>query len=295
MTTSSKPIRYSISHIVRMLGLSIGRYEIRAVSFPKSGRTWVEVMVARVYALLTGIPVAQLVKNKPSMLFDSASKKRLQVIRHGHGTRFRHFVRDGVFPRKDYRGLRVVLQVRDPRDVLVSNYYYHKYQHELFTGSLHEFVHFPYWEAKPGTKLSFAGIDPIINYYNAWIENQDVFSSFLVLKYEDFHTDPLGTLGGLFDFAKVAVSNEQLADAIEFASFDNMRNMEQSQELDWIGLPGADDRHGLKTRRGQVGGYHDEMSADDLAYINQSILDHLSPFFSRYRKVAENDLQNREA
>jgi hypothetical protein len=280
--------RRQIRRTASFLGFPIGRYEVKAVSFPKSGRTWVEVMVARVYELLTGIPVAQLVKNKPRMLIDRVSRKRLRIIRHGHGTRFRHFVRDGVFPRDDYRGLRVALQVRDPRDVLVSNYYYHKYQHQAFTGSMHDFIRFPYWEAEPDTKLSFAGIDPIINYYNAWIENQDVFSSFLVIRYEDFHTDPLGTLGELFDFANVAVSDEQLADAIEYASFDNMRNMETSQKLEWIGLPGANDRHGLKTRRGQVGGYREELQSEDLAYVDRAIRERLSPFFHAYRESIGN-------
>ena len=74
-----------------------------------------------------------------------------------------------------------------------------------------------------------------------------------------------------------------------------MQSIELEGRFNWKGLNQSRDPNGLKARRGQVGGFRDEMNAEDLDFINQTILDDLSTFFSRYRKAAANDLQNSTA
>ena len=88
-------------------------------------------------------------------------------------------------------------------------------------------------------------------------------------------------------FIGLDVSDEVVNRAVGYGSFENMRKLETNGELDWIGLPNASDPRGLKTRRGRVGGYREELSKEDLVCVNDMIDQHLSPRFSCYYSNAK--------
>ena len=170
---------------------------------------------------------------------------------------------------------------------MVSNYHYQRFQLETFDGSLHEFIHYPYRDEKPADHSSRFGIAPIVNYMNAWVENQEALAQLWVLRYEELKADTRANVIKLLDFVGLEVEDELLDDAIAYGAFDSMRKLEVERAIDWYGLPGASDPRGLKTRRGIVGGYREAMSDEDLAYVNHVIGTELSPYFQCYHPRGE--------
>ena len=105
--------------------------DVTLVSFPKSGRTWLRLMIGRV-----------LQQHFGTELDDSLLELERLADRDSRIPRI-HAAHDGVGSWRDpreYRGRRVILLVRDPRDVVVSYYYQLRYRMDQFDGTLDEFV-----------------------------------------------------------------------------------------------------------------------------------------------------------
>ena len=87
----------------------------------------------------------------------------------------------------------------------------------------------------------------------------------------------------VLEFLGAAPAEAEIAAAVEFASFDNMRKLEASAAF------GSDDRrivpgeagnpNSFKVRRGKVGGYRDYLSAEEAAALDQLVAARLSPAF----------------
>ena len=100
-----------------------GREELRKlqkadcviVSYGKSGRTWLRVMLSRFYQLKHGLPDYNLI------IFDNLHAKNTDIPRlfFTHDNYLKD-VTGNADSKKDYYRKKVVLLVRDPRDVVVS-------------------------------------------------------------------------------------------------------------------------------------------------------------------------------
>lgn len=252
------------------------------VSYPKSGRTWLQMMLARIYQRQTNLPLDELLQQSHRHLIHRTDGTAIPFVRFGHGYRYKYFCQAQPFPSWFYRGAKIVLLVRDPRDTLVSYYYWQKHNFRSFDGSLHDFVHANGDHRHPEDHEARCGIKPILKYNNTWLAHAAEFSDLLVLHYEDLREDPATHLKRLLAFTGHVVSDELIADAIEFSSFDNMRKMEVDGQLTWNALPGGTDVKGFKTRRAKVAGFRDELNASDVALINKAISGEMNSHFSRY-------------
>lgn len=250
-----------------------------ALSFPKSGRTWVELMAAKAQSLRSGLPVqAFLAGNLDPNRIRAAG---LPILEFGHAKEKRRITGVADFPRDAYADQRVALLVRDPRDVLVSRYYYERFQHARFHDTLEDFVRY---EATDDPEAAARwGLKPILNWMNAWAANRDSLQDFLLLTYEGFHEDTPASLKALLRFAGIHVDPATLAAAVEYAGFDNMRALEESNELNWQGLPNAPTTNGKKTRRGVVGAHRTELSEELARWLDDRIQRALDPFYAQYR------------
>jgi hypothetical protein len=250
-----------------------------ALSFPKSGRTWVEIMAARAQSIVSGRPIEAFLAGR----LDAHALRRdgLPVLEFGHGRKKRLITGDGAFPVEVYRGERVALLVRDPRDVVVSRYHYERHQHHRFDADLESFIRFQPG-ADPEANARW-GLGPIINWMNAWARHRDVLGAFHLMRYEDIHRDPSAELSALLRFAQIDAPDTAVAQAVEYGRFENMRALERSNTLNWGGLPNASRPEGLKTRRGLVGGHRNELGADLIRWLDDQIDERLDPYFDCYR------------
>ena len=182
-----------------------------------------------------------------------------------------------------YKNNKVIFLVRDPRDVIVSSYFEmskrgqlfgtnpHETRQPEFEGSMSEFIH-----RKEG------GFDTLLAYYNIWAENRNIPKGFLLLRYEDLGREPGYELRRALNFLDMnAIQESTIAAAIEYASFENMRQMEHQGQFQSNILKPANssDRESYKTRKGMVGGYKQYLSEAEIASLNEKIDNNLSEIF----------------
>lgn len=222
--------------------------KVYAVSFPKSGRTWLELMIAKLQSIISGRHILDYLNGRPRIIF-------------GHGINNHELCR-GIMP-KCYRGKSVLLLVRDPRDIVVSHYYYIKYNKKNFNDSLSDFIRWPVDDTR-------WGIEAAINYVNTWLESRHKLKSFHVVKYENLHKNIYLELINICNFLNLKADKSQIRKAVEYASFSNMRIIEIMGELPWHGLNHKNgESRELKTRQGKIGGWREELNEEDKVYINE--------------------------
>lgn len=263
---------------------------IYGLSFPKAGRTWIRLMIAKVYSRLLDVDVKQLLNQEHGKVKDYTEKPLIcpngNILSHilfRHGPEKGRISQEKFFP-SFYEDKKAFLLVRNPLDV-VTSFFYHKkyYRNAVFNGNIYDFLHYPYQDASNGSQEARFGLMPIINYMNTFIENRDRFKGFNVFFYEDFRDDPLLNLRLLLDFCiATTVDNSLLVEAVKFCSFDNMRTMEQDNTLQWHALPGSENANGLKTRNGKVKAYKDELNTSEIDKLKKIIKSNLNPFYEKY-------------
>ncbi len=200
--------------------------DVYLISYPKCGRTWLRMMIAKAIVSHFGLP-----EDEDSLLLRWKDRPHPDVPRitviHDDRPMLKS-PEELEISKKEYCGKQVIFLVRDPRDVIVSSYFemknrgrmfgenpYEKHQ-AIFQGSLSEFIH-----------SDHGGFSTILRYYNIWAENRDIPDGFLLVRYEDLKTDSQAQLRRIFDFMNLeSIPDERLAEAVDFAAFDNMRKME---------------------------------------------------------------------
>jgi hypothetical protein len=105
---------------------------------------------------------------------------------------------------------------------------------------------------------------------------------FLLVRYEDLKHNPVGELRRVVDFLGFTeVEDALLYEAVEFASFENMRKMEAGGTFQSMMLNPADrsDPESYKTRKGKIGGYQDYLSSEESARLADKMKMELSDFY----------------
>lgn len=240
------------------------KVESFVVSFPKSGRTWLRVLLAVVEANRRGADTNTVVSewleheaptlSDRSVLFTHA----LSANAHERTEAMSHFL--------GYIGDRQrVFLVRDPRDTIVS-YFFQVTKRQRGSALANDIGRFL---RDPGY-----GIDRVLQFLAACDASQreDPGPSLLV-SYEELHCDPQRVLAATATFLGCPASSSTLEIAVMLASFDNMRRLELEGGLDGQRLAARDatDPESLKTRKGVVGGYVDYLSRKDVAYVEKRI------------------------
>ncbi len=242
--------------------------DIVILSFPKSGRTWLRVIM--------GKALQRHLKSNNSLLptleaMATASYPSIPnfLVYHGDGDINARWDSVEVSKAK-YKGKKVILLARDPKDVVVSAYFHKsKRKKKEFNLSFSEFL-----------RDDVGSLKTYLTFLNSWANTKEV-SDCLIVRYEEMHSDPVTVLRNVFDFAGINdISNESIATAIDFGRFDNMRKLEKSNTLgsDRLRPIDSNDESTYKTRKGEVGGFVEHFSEDDLAYAD-SLIQGLNPIF----------------
>jgi len=259
-------------------------FDVYLLSYPKCGRTWVTLQLGRAISQHYGLELPNLLK------LSSFGEQVPEVphIRLTHDDQpHRKRPHELSTTREKLAGKKVILLVRDPRDVIVS-YYHHKSRrerdrdfwwfqgkrkqtHSRFQGTLAEFL-----------EVEIGGFDTLLRYYNVWEQVRRTPAAFLLLRYEDMQADPAAQLRRVLDFVGLsAVSDAVVKEAVEYASFRNMQKIESGEEVKSFKLKAGDvnDPDSYKVRRGKVGGYRDELTPAQIVQLERKMAASLSPFF----------------
>jgi hypothetical protein len=248
------------------------------VSFGKSGRTWLRVMVSRVYQLKHGLPERAVIG------FDNlhAMNARIPKIFFTHDNYIKDYT-GHADSKRDFYGRRVALLVRDPRDVAVSQFFQWKYRMKPNKKVLNQYPVEENVSTFDFVMDPDAGLPKVIGFMNLWASEASRMKDFLVVRYEDLKAQPEETLRRLMQFLGTPASDDEIAQAVEFSSYENMKKMEQKQVF-WLSggrlVPkDKDNPNSFKVRRAKVGGYRDYFDDAQVEQIDRLMEDTLAPEF----------------
>jgi hypothetical protein len=264
------------------------------ISFPKCGRTWLRLMIGWSIAYHYGLVDDHSRPNSAILDLQRLAAKRYEVPRivleHDDDAFFKS-PNELTCSKQEYRKAKVIFLVRDPRDVIISTYF-HKLKRKNFMptdpsrkayaaydGTISDFLREP-----------IGSFETLLSYYNIWEKCRFQTKDFLLIYYEDLHLEPVQQLATILDFLDLSeISASTVEKAVEFASFDNMRKMEEANVFkSGILKPiSKGDFETYKTRKGKVGGFAESLANDDIDYLNGKMRSTLSSY---YRYVSHNNI-----
>ena len=241
------------------------------VSYEKSGRTWLRVMLSRYFQQLHGGNSAELVE------LDTRWHPDVPVVFFTHD-------RNQAFNDDGWRELGerapMIFLVRDPRDVAVSFYFHWKYRMS---------DHSKWLRCLPSQELSIFefmmkedyGLPAVIKFMNLWYQRLSYIPRLSLFRYEDMRADAVSELGRMLQLFGVDPKQEFIESVVEYAKFENMKRRERYGEVANSRLvskdPGNPDSY--KSRRAKIGGYRDYFSGEEVSRIDDMVESTLSPAF----------------
>jgi hypothetical protein len=234
------------------------------VSFGKSGRTWVRVMLSRLYQLQFALQGEELLE------FDNYHRANAAIPRifFTHDNYLRDYTGDGGSKRA-YHDQRVILLVRHPADVTISQYFQWKHRMRPHKIRLNEYPVDPSatpWEFMMGP----SGLTKVIAFLNEWSAGFSEVRNGMIVRYEDLSADTARELGRIAEFVGLEPDAARIAEVVEYASVENMRQREREAQSESDRLRPGDPANpdSFKTRRAKVGGYHDYFDEAQIAEID---------------------------
>ena len=218
------------------------------VSYPKAGRTWLRSLLAEII--------------NPDASIDS----KIELTQY---SRYSPFIPTIIFTHSDYKNFeqkdfkfgryrKVVVLMRDPRDILVSSYF----EHTLRTGgydktkSLSDFMRDPIY-----------GLEKIIQYYNSLLKNTDIAH---IIHYENLSRSPKETLLILCKVIglKDAKYINNIPSAISRCDFKRMQKKAKNSNNFRLKPTDKTNPESQKIRRGKVHGYTNYLSEKDQEFAS---------------------------
>lgn len=224
------------------------------VSYPRSGNTWTRFLIANL--LFRDREVSFL--NIDHLIPDVININRRELAK---------IPRPRVIKSHEYfdpRYKKVIYIVRDPRDVVISYYYFHLKQGYIQDG---------YPVGKFSQRFVEGDVDPFFASWGenvmSWVATRGGRPGFLLLKYEDMKADPIRELAKVGDFLGIPYGSESLTRAVEMSSAERMRELEKRDENLWIGT--RTKRKDVRfVRTATTGGWRTILSADQVSRIEMA-------------------------
>ncbi len=262
------------------------RADVLIVVHPKCGGTWLRVMLFRLYQQRYGLDSRRVFKTDelhrlnpslPRFLISNGRYSYEGVLE----TAFRS-ASEGL----DLREKKLVFFARHPCDIVVSWHIQFArrttpYKRELINDWLDVPVapdRITLWDFAMHEQM---GVPGLIDYLNTWAENLQHSKESLLVRYEDLRAEPHPTLSGIAGFLGEHASDDEIDEAVRFASFENLRSLEEARYFQNDGLRIRDpkDPNLFKVRRGKVGGYRDYFTPEQLEQLEELVNTRLSPIY----------------
>ena len=256
------------------------RADVVVVSFGKSGRTWLRVMISHLFRVIYKLPENAILG------FDNFHNLNRAVpkIFFTHDNYIKDFTGD-FESKQPFYGKRVVLLARDPRDVAVSQFFQWKFRVKPTKVAINNYP-------PRGTEISLfdfvtgdngGSMQAVSNFLNLWASEADKVQQFHLLRYEDLRARPHEELRKLLDFMAVEATEDEVNAAVDYSSYENMKKMESKQQFRLSGgrmMPrDKDNPNSYKVRRAKVGGYRDYFSDEEVTAIDRQLAETLHPLF----------------
>jgi sulfotransferase family protein len=227
--------------------------DVFLTSYPKSGKTWTRFLIANLAYPDQNPDFTNINELVPDP--EALSKRRLNQMRRPR------IIKTHQYYHPSYRS--IIFVVRDPRDVCVSEYYFHR-KRRVYADDFPIEEHVKQFVAGKSTLYGSWGENVV-----SWLATRANTPRFLLLRYHDMIADTLGSLQKIADFLKIEANSERLARAVERSSADNMRKLEKEQGLAWSTTKQT--RQDMPfVRVAKSGGWRQELPESSVALIEQA-------------------------
>lgn len=255
------------------------RSDAVVVSYAKSGRTWLRVMISRLYQQIYELPDDTVLE------FDNFHHmdRRIPCLFFTHDEYIREFT-GNTGTKVDFYGKKVLFMVRDPRDVAVSQFFHWRYRTKPWKRGLN----FHPSNDTDCTLFDFvlgksSGLPRVIDFMNTWAREIGKTRAHEIVRYEDMRNDPQASMTRVARFLDIPASDNQIREAVAYAAYENMKQKESEQSFRSSGArltPGDKaNPDSYKVRRAKVGGYRDYFDDTQLAEIDAMTYERLDPVF----------------
>jgi hypothetical protein len=227
--------------------------DVFIVSYPKSGNTWTRFLIGNLIHPRSPADFSNINLIIPDP--EGLSKRQLARM-----PRPRYIKSHQYF---DPRYPKVIYVVRDPRDVALSQYHFHRKRKLLADGaSVEQFIS----RFVAGKTSPYASWGENVA---SWVATRSGRPGFLLLRYEDMIEDTIRELAKVADFLGLDASKEQLAHAVARSSAHEMKRLEQKQALLWSST--KETRQDVPfVRAAKPGGWKSELSESSVREIESA-------------------------
>jgi len=240
--------------------LQIWPDDVFLVSFPKSGNTWARFLIANLAHPDKKVGFENIHRLVPDPFVtwkaDFEHLPRPRIIKS-------HECFDPRYPR-------VMYIIRDPRDVVISQYHYHRKCKKIEDGyPMEQFVHrFLAGQTCPHGSWG--------EHATTWLTSRHDDPRFLLLKYEEMVADPHREMTRVSKFLNFPADDNRVTQAVERSAADRMRKLEKAQ-ADKSSLT-KDSRKELSfVRAAKSGGWRNELP-ENLAGLIEAKWGHIMTF-----------------
>ncbi len=276
--------RRRLSLKVRMINLTkkIRRYfidyrypiDFYFLSFPKSGRTWIRLFLSKYYSFYCGKNYELDLEN--INLYNILPRIRFTHMGSGGMAKIRNLDKSIIANKRHIQKLKFAMSSkkliylsRNPIDVFVS-YFHHLTKRNIPTSSKIDFSNISAGEL---LRTEEYGIRNILEYDKYWKEYVSKHPQSYSIKYEDFKLEPHSSFTNLLHFLGLEVDSEKVSQAIDYTRIDKMRIKYKTGDKR-LSPKVPEDINSFKFRRGIIGSYKDELSAEEIEYCNMIISDY---------------------
>jgi alcohol sulfotransferase len=258
---------------------SLQRADAVVVSFGKSGRTWLRVMISRLYQQVYDLPEDILIGFDNFHNMDHRAPRLFFTHDNYIGDYTGH-----TDSKADFYAKKVLLMMRDPRDVAVSQFFQWRYRMPSEKKLLNEYpAHGDDTPIYDFVLHEGGGLPKIIDFMNLWAREMDKMRALCLIRYEDMRANPHAVLTEVARFLEIPADATAIQEAVDYASFENMKKKEADSSFRLSGArvaPGdKSNPDSYKTRRAKVGGYRDYFDDAQVAVIDALVEARLDPVY----------------
>lgn len=251
------------------------RADVVLVAYAKSGRTWLSVMITHLAHQRFGTPLDQLVGSSDFLRnYPDLTQFFLTADNFAPPSMSEQALIDL------YKARKVILLVRDPRDIVVSLYYQLSKRSSPLTQAVFEVPeNLSEMNLFDFVRDERAGLPRVIAWLNRWQRLIAEIPESLTLHYEHLRSDTPGGLDAVARLIGWDCSAAEIQAAVDFADFDKLKSLERRKFFQSGRMQPGDpgDPNSYKVRRGKVGGYREDFTPEQIAWMDKLTAEQLAP------------------
>jgi hypothetical protein len=238
-------VKYALGSDIAGRNLAVSPDDTFIVSYPRSGNTWMRFLVGNLMHPAQQVTFANIERHTPDC--EAMSNRYMKRVPRPRIIKSHQWF--------DLRYRRVIYLVRDPRDVVISQYHFHRKRNLIAD----QFPLSEYVSRFLAGQTCFYGSWG--EHVASWLATRHGQSGFLLVRYEDMLDNTARELSKVASFLGLTTSERLIMQAVERSSADTMRKLEKAQAQLFTSTKGT--RQDIPfVRTAKAGGWRAELAEE---------------------------------